>query len=175
MRISDWSSDVCSSDLAWRTSARRQRDRQDGRRRLRALRRPSCRGGDGAGRPRPDDRALRLGCPHGAARRAPGIARMTRWQRHLAALGLLWAIILALFWRDAADMAGIWWHSSTFTHCLLMVPMIGWLVSQRAALLRPLTPVFWWPALIWIAGAGDRKSTRLNSSHYCATRMPSSA
>ena len=79
---------------------------------------------------------------------------MTRWQRHLAALGLLWAIILALFWRDAADMAGIWWHSSTFTHCLLMVPMIGWLVSQRVALLRPLTPAFWWPALIWMAGAG---------------------
>src|SRR3546814_1826105 len=24
-------------------------------------------------------------------------------------------------------------------------------------------------------GAGDRKSTRLNSSHYCASRMPSSA
>src|SRR3546814_2041841 len=24
-------------------------------------------------------------------------------------------------------------------------------------------------------GARDRKSTRLNSSHYCATRMPSSA
>src|SRR5690606_30555895 len=40
------------------------------------------------------------------------------------------------------------------THCLLMVPMIGWLVSQRVALLRPLTPVFWWPALIWMVGAG---------------------
>src|SRR3546814_12153973 len=51
-------------------------------------------------------------------------------------------------------MAGIWWHSSTFTHCLLMVPMIGWLVSQRVALLRPPTPVFWWPALVWMAGAG---------------------
>src|SRR3546814_1756868 len=25
------------------------------------------------------------------------------------------------------------------------------------------------------AAPGDRKSTRLNSSHYCATRMPSSA
>src|SRR3546814_7306124 len=25
------------------------------------------------------------------------------------------------------------------------------------------------------AGAADRKSTRLNSSHYCGTRMPSSA
>ena len=79
---------------------------------------------------------------------------MTRWQRHLAALAGLWAAILAIFHADAADMAGIWWHSSTFTHCLLMVPMIGWLVSQRAALLRPLTPVYWGPALIWMAGAG---------------------
>lgn len=79
---------------------------------------------------------------------------MTLWQRHLAALALLSALILALFWRDAADMAGIWWDSSTFTHCLLMVPMIGWLVSQRIDLLRPLTPAFWWPALVWMAGAG---------------------
>ncbi|QNO26449.1 EpsI family protein [Sphingopyxis sp. OPL5] len=78
----------------------------------------------------------------------------TRWQSHLIALTGLSLAILALFHRDTADIAGIWWHSSTFTHCLLMVPMIGWLVSQRAALLRPLTPVYWWPALIWIAGAG---------------------
>jgi exosortase A len=79
---------------------------------------------------------------------------MTVWQRHLAALAALSAAILAIFWRDAADMVGIWWHSSTFTHCLLMVPMIGWLVSQRVPLLRPLTPAYWWPALIWLAGAG---------------------
>lgn len=79
---------------------------------------------------------------------------MTVWQRHLAALTLLSTAILAVFWRDVADMTGIWWHSSTFTHCLLMVPMIGWLVSQRVSLLRPLTPVFWWPAIVWMAGAG---------------------
>ena len=79
---------------------------------------------------------------------------MTLWQRHLAAPALLAAAILALFWRDAADMAGIWWNSSTFTHCLLMVPMIGWLVAQRTQLLRPLIPAFWWPALVWMAGAG---------------------
>jgi exosortase A len=79
---------------------------------------------------------------------------MSLWQRHLAALALLSGLILAIFWRDAADMAGIWWDSSTFTHCLLMVPMIGWLVSQRIDLLRPLTPAFWWPALVWMAGAG---------------------
>lgn len=79
---------------------------------------------------------------------------MTRWRRHLAALIGLSVAILAIFRHDVADMAGLWWHSSTFTHCLLMVPMIGWLVSQRVALLRPLTPVYWWPALIWMAGAG---------------------
>ncbi|AJA09900.1 ABC transporter [Sphingopyxis fribergensis] len=79
---------------------------------------------------------------------------MTLWQRHLGALALLSAAIFAIFWREAADVAGIWWNSSTFTHCLLIVPMIGWLVSQRIALLRPLTPVFWWPGLIWMAGAG---------------------
>ncbi len=78
----------------------------------------------------------------------------TRWPRHLAALTLLSVAILAIFHRDAADMAGIWWNSWTFSHCLLMVPMIGWLVSQRTALLKPLTPVFWWPALVWMAGAG---------------------
>lgn len=79
---------------------------------------------------------------------------MTLWQRHLGGLALLSAAIVAIFWRDAADMAGIWWHSSTFTHCLLMVPMIGWLVSQRTDLLRPLVPAFWWPALVWMTGAG---------------------
>ena len=79
---------------------------------------------------------------------------MTLWQRHLAALALLSAAIFAIFWREAADVAGIWWNSSTFTHCLLIIPMIGWLVSQRVALLRPLTPVYWWPALLWMAGAG---------------------
>src|SRR3546814_19880596 len=31
------------------------------------------------------------------------------------------------------------------------------------------------PAPVTAAAAGDRKSTRLNSSHQCATRMPSPA
>src|SRR3546814_8121946 len=32
-----------------------------------------------------------------------------------------------------------------------------------------------WHAAPLVAGILDRKSTRLNSSHYCASRMPSSA
>jgi exosortase A len=78
----------------------------------------------------------------------------TRWQRHLAALGALSLAILTIFHRDAIGMAGIWWDSAPFTHCLLMVPMIGWLVAQRVPQLRTLTPAYWWPALIWLAGGG---------------------
>jgi exosortase A len=78
----------------------------------------------------------------------------TRWQRHLAALGAMSLAILTIFHRDAIGMADIWWNSAPFTHCLLMVPMIGWLVAQRVPQLRTLTPVYWWPALIWLAGGG---------------------
>ena len=45
----------------------------------------------------------------------------TVWQRSLQYLGAAWASLLLLFWRDAADMAAIWWNSSTFNHCLLIV------------------------------------------------------
>jgi len=75
------------------------------------------------------------------------------WQRHLAALAALSSALLILFREDAADMAAIWWTSSTFSHCLLLLPIIGWLVAQRAALLRALTPAYWWPALAWIGGS----------------------
>ena len=48
------------------------------------------------------------------------------------------AAILLLFLRDAADMAAIWWNSSTFNHCLLIPPIIAWLVWQRLPELRRL-------------------------------------
>lgn len=77
------------------------------------------------------------------------------WQRSLYYLGAAWAGLLLLFWRDAADMAAIWWSSSTFNHCLLIVPILVWLVHQRKALLAELEPKPWLPALLYCAaGAG---------------------
>ena len=75
------------------------------------------------------------------------------WRSALIRLGIASAIILALFWRDAADMAAIWWNSSTFNHCLLILPIIWWLVDQRKAELVKITPQAWTPALVWV-GAG---------------------
>ncbi|SMF75507.1 exosortase A [Allosphingosinicella indica] len=75
------------------------------------------------------------------------------WRTHLVALGLLAGGILLLIARDAADMVRIWIDSSTFNHCMLLPPIIGWLVWQRLPELRQLTPVAWMPGLL-IVGAG---------------------
>ena len=86
-----------------------------------------------------------------SAKRQPA----TAWQRSLQYLAAAWAGLLLLFWRDAVDMAAIWWNSSTFNHCLLIVPILVWLVMQRRELLMELKPQPWWPALLYGAvGAG---------------------
>lgn len=76
------------------------------------------------------------------------------WRQALVGLGVLWGAILLLFGHDARDMARIWWTSSTYGHCLFIVPLIGWLVWQRRAGLAALRPRAWAPALLWLAGGG---------------------
>jgi exosortase A len=77
------------------------------------------------------------------------------WTQHLKRIALSWAAIFALFWRDARDMAMIWWDSSTFNHCLLILPILWWLVNQRKSLLAKLTPQVWSLPLLYVAaGAG---------------------
>ncbi|HEX7782205.1 MAG TPA: exosortase A [Sphingobium sp.] len=74
------------------------------------------------------------------------------WRGSLIALGFVAAAILVLFLHDAADMTAIWWNASTYGHCLFVPFLIGWLVQQRLDGLRQLTPVAWWPGLLWLGG-----------------------
>ncbi|MFC7497898.1 exosortase A [Enterovirga sp. GCM10030262] len=89
--------------------------------------------------------------PVRAAARDKSIAR--GWRLHLGALGAVAAAILLLFHRDAVGMADIWLASSTYNHCALILPLIGWLVWQRLPELRRLRPAAWPPGL-WLVGAG---------------------
>ncbi|MDB5719039.1 MAG: xrtA [Sphingomonas bacterium] len=75
------------------------------------------------------------------------------WRRHLCVLAGAAMAILLLFRGDAADMVGLWWNSSTFNHCLFVLPIIGWLVWQRIPALAALRPRAWAPGLL-IAAAG---------------------
>ncbi len=79
---------------------------------------------------------------------------MTVWQRHGLALALVATMLLLLFRSDVADLVGIWWTSTTFGHCLFIVPVIAWLVWQRRVELSQVTPVGWWPGLAIVAIGG---------------------
>ncbi len=86
-----------------------------------------------------------------AAISAPIRAGLAGWRTHLFALGLVVAGLLALFARDAGDMARIWWTSSTYEHCLVILPIIGWLVWQRRDALAGIEPRAWPLPLLCVA------------------------
>ncbi|GAA4763351.1 exosortase A [Stakelama sediminis] len=77
-----------------------------------------------------------------------------RWQGHGAMLGAVWLALLALFHRTVGDMAYIYWNSTTFGHCLFILPVVGWLVWQRRTELAQLVPTSWWPGLALVAAGG---------------------
>lgn len=77
----------------------------------------------------------------------------TLWTKHLRLLGLAVVAIMILFWRDGAAMLDAWWNVSTYNHCLLIVPIIIWLVQQRREELLKITPTIWAPGILWIGAA----------------------
>lgn len=79
------------------------------------------------------------------------VATQLTWRRAALFLALLAGVVIVLLWRDVAHMVGIWWDSSTFNHCLILLPVIGWLVIDRWPQVRQLQPVAWGPGLVWIA------------------------
>lgn len=84
---------------------------------------------------------------------SPTAWRESRWASHLAALGASILILLMITARDVRDMANMWWNISTYGHCLFILPITAWLVTQRNAELRIFAPQGWWPGLILVLGA----------------------
>ena len=76
------------------------------------------------------------------------------WRSHLIALGLTMAILLTIFASDVIDMVTIWWNASTYTHCLFIIPIVGWLIWQRKDEVAALPPRGWLPGLVLMAAGG---------------------
>lgn len=81
-------------------------------------------------------------------------ARTSAWRTHLAALAVGVAALLVVFAPDVSDLVHIWWTSTTFGHCLFILPVVAWLVWTRREGLAQLTPVAWWPGLLLVAAGG---------------------
>ena len=94
-----------------------------------------------------------IGAPP-AALRVTGTG-LTGWHAHLAALGIVVAVVLAVFRHDAQAMAMLWWNASTYEHCLVILPVIAWLVWVRRGVLAPIVPRGWAPPLLWVAGGAS--------------------
>lgn len=62
------------------------------------------------------------------------------WRVALPPFLLLLAAIALLYRDTALVIAGIWWRSETFAHCMLVVPISLWLVWRRRPALAALTP-----------------------------------
>lgn len=68
------------------------------------------------------------------------LPRASPWRGALAVFVPLLAAI-GWFYRDAAlAMADVWWRSETFAHCLLVPPIVLWLVWRQRAALAALAP-----------------------------------
>ena len=82
------------------------------------------------------------------------------WRHYIIRLALVIVAILLVFARDAVGMAAIWWNVSTYTHCLFIIPLVGWLIWQRRDEVMALVPSRYTPglglvfsgAILWMVG-----------------------
>lgn len=82
------------------------------------------------------------------------------WRSPLAMLMLLWGALFLATAREWGEMFHQWWNIDTYTHILLIPPLLVWLVSIRGGELMQLRPAHWSPGLavlalalaIWLTG-----------------------
>lgn len=86
-------------------------------------------------------------------RSAPS-ALVRGWPRALALWGATLLALGLVLRADVVHMTTRWWNSSTYGHCLLILPIIAWLVWQRRDGLARLAPRPWLPGAALMLGAG---------------------
>jgi exosortase A len=72
------------------------------------------------------------------------------WRSAVARLAVAWIALGVLAANEWAQMAHQWWDIDTYSHILLIPPIIGWLVWIRRGEAMRLSPQGWWPGLLWL-------------------------
>jgi exosortase A len=90
---------------------------------------------------------------------APDLEKI--WIRAAGVWVLIVLGLMALFWPTLEAMLAIWWHSPTFNHCMLILPIVGYLVWERRLVFNHVVPRPFYPgvaivllgSLGWLLGA----------------------
>ncbi|MGR8920786.1 MAG: exosortase A, partial [Gammaproteobacteria bacterium] len=82
------------------------------------------------------------------------------WRSRFKLLALAYACVLAAYYGTSADIVRVWYTSSTFNHCFLIVPIALFMIYERRDALTGLRPgVAPWAlpflalnGVLWLAG-----------------------
>ena len=69
--------------------------------------------------------------------------------RSAALLALGWAGLFAVTLREWSAMAHQWWNIDTYSHILLILPILAWLVWIRRDEVARVEAQGWWPGFLW--------------------------
>ncbi len=72
------------------------------------------------------------------------------WRAAALRLGIAWAALLVLTFAEWRAMTHQWWGIDTYSHILLIPPIIAWLVWIKRDELAKVAPRGWWPGLAWM-------------------------
>ncbi|WP_432377838.1 exosortase A [Duganella sp. P38] len=97
-----------------------------------------------------------------------------RWAHASLAVTLL--ALLLIYLPTASTVVSVWWRSPTFNHGFLILPLAGWLIWRRRALLSTLPRAPWLPgmAVLALLGAAWMVSAVANVrvlQQYCLVLM----
>ena len=79
------------------------------------------------------------------------LSQVSAWRAALVRLSLATLALIALALREWGEMVQIWWHSESYSHILLIPPIIAWLVWIRREDVAQVAPRGWWPGLVTVA------------------------
>jgi exosortase A len=85
------------------------------------------------------------------------------WTAALARLVVASAVLFAVTWGEWREMAHQWWDIDTYSHIVLVPPIMAWLVWLRREELRDIAPSPWVPGIVvvgfglavWLAGSAN--------------------
>lgn len=77
-----------------------------------------------------------------------------QWRNAGIALSVIFGIILIAFFDTVSTLVMTWWDKPEYNHCLLILPIIAYLVNERREIFQKLAPSPFWFGLIPLLGGG---------------------